>query len=213
MNCYFFHDAIFIRYGEKYYTTGTLNNSKFQEYINVFGKITVIARYVDINESNKIYIKKENLVNNVDFRCVPNYYSSINLIKKEISNCDFAILRVHSFISTIANYYCKKNNINTLVESVSCPFNSLWNHGKVKAKFMALPMYILTRNIIKNSKYVHYVSDNFLQSRYPTKGKQLACSDVVIEEISNSTFKDRISKIENKDYKRDVYIFGVVRLY
>ena len=71
-----------------------------------------------------------------------------------------------------------------LLELVACPFDSLWNKS-VLWKLLAVPYYLSTKYITKESDYVVYVTDKFLQSRYPSEGKQINCSDVELKKLEN----------------------------
>jgi glycosyltransferase involved in cell wall biosynthesis len=197
MNTFFFHDSTFVKKDDKYYTKDGLNDEVFKKYSEFFGDLYVFGRYEELNDVNKIYINPENLINSANFFCSKNFFESILMIKKNIINCDFAILRVHSFISTIAYIFVKKRKIKFLVESVSCPFDCLWNHSFI-GKTMAIIMMFITRNIIKKATYVSYVSV-FLQSKYPSDAKSFLCSDVRLPNFPNTILEDRQDKIEKKN--------------
>ena len=64
-----------------------------------------------------------------------------------------------------------------------------------------MPLYWLTKYLIKKAHSVLYVTQSFLQSRYPTKTPlNIGCSDVDIEIISN-TLENRLEKLKvNKKY-------------
>ena len=51
---------------------------------------------------------------------------------------------------------------------------------------------------MKKAPRVLYVTNEFLQKRYPTNGEQIACSDVVLEEITDDILDKRIARIQNK---------------
>ena len=174
----FIHDTVFIKKGDKYYAKDGLDNEVFIEYSQNFGDITVMARYEEYNENNSVYIKDENEIKNVIFLCEDSFYKVIKNIKNKIKDYDFCILRVHSFISTVAFLYLKKFRIPYLVESVSCAWDCLWYHS-LKGKIIAPVLFLLTRLIVYNSKYVLYVSD-FLLKRYKHNkyAMKIICSDV-----------------------------------
>jgi glycosyltransferase involved in cell wall biosynthesis len=51
--------------------------------------------------------------------------------------------------------------------------------------------------MVKNADCVMYVTENFLQSRYPTNGTSANASNVEIETPSSAALQNRLSKIEN----------------
>ena len=110
MNVAFFHDSIFIKKENTYYTSGTLNDELFQFYLEFFKEITVVTRYVPFDPSKKKYINSTNKISldQVNFHLVPSYQKARKIVKEEMKKCDVAIIRCHSFIGTIAAYYAKK---------------------------------------------------------------------------------------------------------
>ena len=44
-----------------------------------------------------------------------------------------------------------------------------------------------------------YVTNQFLQSKYPTKGKSIGCSDVELQALNPSILETRITNLKNKD--------------
>ena len=52
METTFFHDTRFIYNGKDYYTRGSLNQEKFNEYKKYFGNITVVSRQENLKDSN-----------------------------------------------------------------------------------------------------------------------------------------------------------------
>lgn len=223
MTAAFFHDSIFIKKDNNYYTSGTLNNALFNFYLNYFDKITVVTRYKNYSLNTNKIITQENLVNNMNvrFNCVKKYYGSLKTIKKEVKNNDILIIRCHSFIGTIAAYYARKYKKKYIVESVSCAWDCLWYHS-LSGKLVAPIMYFLTKKIIKKAYATTYVSSEFLQKRYPTCGKSLSCSDVTLNKTSSCSvdkkfqnFNDRavnIANIANLDmkYKGQKYLIKAV---
>ena len=63
---------------------------------------------------------------------------------------------------------------------MGCPWDSLINHG-LSGKILAPYMYLVTKYQVKKASYVLYVTNVFLQKRYPTRGRQVACSDVELQ--------------------------------
>lgn len=59
---------------------------------------------------------------------------------------------------------------------------------------MAPYQLYLYKRLIKNCPYVYYVTSRFLQQRYPTKGKSVGCSNVVINTVDVSVLKQKIEK-------------------
>ena len=83
---------------------------------------------------------------------------------------------------------------------MGCPWDSLWNYG-IKGKIIAPFFYLKTKYEVKNAPWVLYVTNKFLQNRYPTNGKNIGCSDVVLENLDEAIIKKRIQKIKRNTKK------------
>ena len=96
-----------------------------------------------------------------------------------------------------------------VVEVVGCAWDSLWYYGNIKAKLFAPIMYHKTKKEIKGAKNVIYVTEKFLQKRYPTKGKQLGCSDVSLPNVNNKEILEIRQKKINENNSNKI-ILGTI---
>lgn len=208
MKTTFFHDTTFLINNGKYYTRGAVNREKFAEYINSFGEITAVVKGIPANEKNKNDIQEKNLIDNINVKTVKsNYSNSIKVVKKQMTKTDFAIIRMPSIIGISACREARKRKIPYMIEMVGCPKEALWYHGGIKYK-LAIPfLYLINKYELKKCKHVNYVTKEFLEKRYPTKGKYQCCSDADIDKCNDSILKKRLEKIKNKDGK---YKFGLI---
>jgi len=204
----FAHDHFFYKINDQYYSNGSFSKEVLERYTNVFDEVVVVSRQKEITQ----YDDKLTLAStkNIRFVKIPNFKTiksilriveAKKLIDQEIKNCDCLIARLPSSISTMAVKSAKKNNKPYLIEAVACPW-ALWNHsllGKIVAPFSYLQM----KYILLNSKYTIYVTNEFLQRRYPTRGKSVNCSDVSLKEFNDKVIEARLKKIDNiqKDSK------------
>lgn len=86
---------------------------------------------------------------------------------------------------------------------VACVWDSLWNHsltGKISAPYR----YLAVRNVTRRSDYVLYVTQNFLQKRYPNNNLNLGCSDVHIDAVSSEIAERRNERICSRNYSEDI---------
>ena len=210
MNTAFFHDSNFVYNNNKYYTLSALNKNKLQEYVENFGNITIVVRVDGKNNNNEKAVREENLVDNVEVNGVlKNYINVRKVVKKQFRSCDFAIIRMPSIIGMVACREARKQKIPYMIEMVGCPRDALWYHSGIKYK-LAMPFLVLNNKYeLKKSKYTIYVTENFLESRYPTKGKYIGCSDVELQENDYEILDKRIQKIRNKKEK-DIYRIGLI---
>lgn len=202
MKAAFFHDSIFIKKNDEYYTSGTLNEDLFKFYLKYFESVEIVTRYKSY-KNEKLLVSNLVKVKNINFNCALSYKESIKKVKNTIKRCDIAIIRCHSFIGTIAAYYAKKYHKKYIVESVSCAFDCLWYHS-LKGKLLAPIMYILTKKVVKKAYAVSYVSEAFLQNRYPNNNICLSCSDVVIHNEKN-ILENRLKLYSNINTRKIIF--------
>lgn len=138
-------------------------------------KKVVISKSQQIVRKNIRFIDSPQIKGLNDFKQINKYYDSIKCYLQEN---DIAIIHIHvSLINTLCVLAAEKSRIPYLTVVVGCAWDALWNHS-IKGKFMAPFCYLLEKWCQRKSKYSIYVTKKFLQNRYPTSGKSIACSNV-----------------------------------
>lgn len=117
------------------------------------------------------------------------------IVEQQIKNSDIVVLRSQSSIAQLALPYIHTYQKPYIIESVGCSWDSYWNHGLL-GKMVAPYMYMKTKMAIAEAKYVYYVTTEFLQRRYPTKGKTVCCSNVVLNKLDERILSARLDKIK-----------------
>lgn len=186
----FVHDHKFRRIGEEIYSTGGLSDAALERYTKVFGEILVIARVIDEVSPVKKYSK----ISNKKVRVIDGTKLSKREFRDIIKNADRIISRMPSLLGYKAIRLATKYKRPYLVEVVGCAWDALWNHS-IKGKILALPSFIIMKALVKKSKYTIYVTNEFLQKRYPTQGEMVSCSNVSLEEVDITKLQQRIEKI------------------
>lgn len=131
----------------------------------------------------------------------PNVYirekrNAAKIVAEQIRKCDMAILREPCFYSALAQKYLKKYTKPYIVESVGCPWDSYRNHGTL-GKLLAPYEFLQTRRSIRSAPYVIYVTGEFLQRRYPTKGLAAGISDAELQCVDDSVLEKRLAHIRS----------------
>lgn len=201
----------FIHTGEKikkdiegnFYTDGSYSMKIWNRYLERFNDITLVMRQEKSLYTKEEALKKFNLVDSekIRFVPVPNVTESMKTyfnfsqrrqkkitIRNAIDWSDIVIVRLPG-VNWVIDYSKKQNKI-CMVEVVGCPFDTLWNHS-LKGKMLAIPSAIKLKLAMRKASYSIYVTEKFLQKRYPTKGKSISVSDVNLEPIP-------IEKLEKK---------------
>ena len=218
MKVAFFHDAPLIRANDGVVYSLGFTYDIWERYLSVFDSLVVSTRMTECNEPetfNRLGLSSGpgvvfSPVTSYSTRYAPvfNKRAIAGEIRSVLSRVDCAIVRLPSSIGRIACEEAIKMDKPYLVELVGCPWDSLRHHswqGKMVAPFA----YYGTKKIVEDAEYVVYVTSEFLQERYPTKGKWIACSDVALEESDDKILEARISKIKNKP-KSEPIIVGTI---
>lgn len=82
-----------------------------------------------------------------------------------------------------------------MIEVVGCPWDAYWNYS-LKGKMVAPFATQMMKTRIKKAPYVLYVTNMFLQRRYPTNGKTVNCSNVELQNVNGEILRNRITKID-----------------
>lgn len=199
----FVHDGpIYVDRSNNLYYSVHYNDSLIERYQQICTNVSFLMRTKDVNKNE---LNSYTLITKSNFNLIeiPNYKSLFSLYKKikarqiikfAVSHCDIVIVRLPSSAALIALEYAKKLKKPYFVEVVACVYDALWNYdwrGKLISRFK---MYQY-RSAIKNSTHVLYVTNQFLQNRYPTSGKSIGCSDVFIPALDSVVLENRLRRI------------------
>jgi len=220
MKLLFVHDhKFYCDNGGNYYSSGGLPASTWMRYLKVFDSVDVIGRRgASINETTVVKDFVLSTTINVDFHLMnsplslTSFFKNKKIIIKQISELilqtDCLIIRLPSELGLLSLKLAIKYNKPFAVEVVDCPWDGLWNHGDIIRKLYAPFLYFKTKHSVEQSKFSLYVTEYFLQQRYPSpNAEQVSCSNVEIPSISDSTLKRRHNFIENNKGK---IVFGLI---
>lgn len=223
MKIAFIYDHKFFSVGTKVFSEVGFHSSFWDRYLEYRNDLVVIGRNGrttgDTITSNMIRSDHPK----VEFVLLPNLSSikgqlfektKIKKILQDIyCKSDLVIIRLPSEIGLLALELDDSKTKKTIVEVVGCPFDSLWNYGTFVAKIYAPVLSYRTKSTLYNQKYVIYVTEEFLQKRYPANKKAVAisCSDVDIESMSEETLIKRIDRNYNENRKIQIGLIGSLR--
>lgn len=206
-----------------YYTDGSYNKEVWDRYLNIFGNVTVMFRK-DLNLYEREYAEKKFQYFDKDliqFVEIPDLYSSIvsyfnikrrvelsNRIKEAVKLSDFLIVRAPGKEASIAIKLANKYKKTYMVEVVGCAWDSLRNHS-LKGKVLAPISYWSMKSIAKKAPFITYVTNEFLQKRYPTNGRSIGCSDVSLPSLDPAILNKRLDKIKTSGIKKRL-ILGTI---
>lgn len=191
MRALFVHDHRFvIDENKRVYSKGKVKPEMFNQYLEFVESVSILSRSVFVHSSNidSAYSRVDG--DRIDFIPFKDLSSPSQLIRKRnnlkdiceiIDGYDFVVSRLPSEIGLLAVEAAKRKKIKYAIEFVACPWDALWNYGKLQAKIYAPIYYLRNRVAVRDCKCVIYVTSHFLQSRYPSKHRSYGVSDVNIE--------------------------------
>lgn len=138
-----------------------------------------------------------------------NHGAADSIIESVVKQSDCLVLRIPGSIPNAAYRYINKYSKPWMIELCACPWDSYWNHSAL-GKIVAPYMYLSTRKLVKNADWVSYVTESFLQRRYPFKegAHTLSCSNVEICAVPDDVLDTRISNIRSKNKLSSPLIVG-----
>lgn len=149
-----------------------------------------IDQRIDFINKENVYFLHKKKKSIIEYIC--NRHKNNRLIDQLLPSMDLVIGYCPLSEGDYAQRQASKYGIPFLTFLVSCPWDALHNHKSVYARFMAPFCYLATKQTVKNSEYVHYVTKQFLQNRYPTQGKSLGCSDTNIGVFNTKALSERL---------------------
>ncbi len=122
--------------------------------------------------------------------------SNVKLLKNVINEADVVVIKTPSMTTGKWAYkYARQMHKKCILEVIACAWDSFWNHS-IKGKLMAPYNFWNARKMIGSAENVIYVTDKFLQRRYPTRGRSIGCSNVVLGPADETILIDRQERIK-----------------
>ena len=196
----FVHDHKLIISKGSIYSQGGLSKTLINTYQEYFGDLTICSRVAKGPTQNAHFISGDEVVHekfpDVLGSDLFKFFTAYKVVKRACAKSDFVIARLPS-ISGLMACWCKRNSKQSLiVELVGCPYDSTRLLGGLKGKLLAPILYVLVRFFIKNAVNISYVTQTFLQNRYPSNaGNILSASDVIIS-LDSEVQAKRIRKLK-----------------
>lgn len=193
----------------------TITDEVLSRYLLIADDISICTRVKEVIKDDEL--KKYTKINSKKFHVIecPNLltikglifeqYKAKAIIKQAIMEADLIIIRLPDIIGNIIANLARCIYKPFLLEVVGCPWDSYWNHG-LRGKIIAPFMWFTTKKIIKNASYAMYVTNEFLQHRYPCKGKIIGCTDVALPPLDDIILKRRINRIKSISDSKPIII-------
>jgi len=203
------------------YSAGQFPYEYFLPFIEAFGNVTVIGRGRTLPADADI--EKLNICNGPDIRfeltscinsvkgLIGNYAKVDRRIAALVASHDAVIIRAVSDLGWVAYKHARRLNKPIAMEMSACTWDSTWHHGSPYGRIYAPVRFMRDRIITRNADFALYVSQNFLQTKYPPRedAHVAAASNVRIKETPAKVLEERLNRI--KTHKtRDPQVIGLI---
>lgn len=191
------------------YCSTTLTDSFFNRYFCVVDELIVATRVYPIDRTYEEAHQERISLNGVRILEFPNlstpkgFISDLPKAKKQIfdtvKDTDLIFIR-GGVIALLGVDAARKANKPYLMECAGCAWDEYWNYstfGKLLAPYMEYRSIRDTRE----ANFVLYVTEKWLQNRYPTKGISSYASNVMLNTIDESALLKRKTRIASYDHK------------
>ncbi len=175
----------------------------YKRYADSFGKIVLCSRFVEVDKLSGGMLKADFIDDIISINSLHKtlVHKNDNLIKGKMVDCQLVILRLPSIIAYAAARVARSIEKKYLAESMCDGWEPYWYHG-FTGKLIAPYMYWKMKQTVKNANYAVYVTEHFLQERYPCLHKSIHASNVMIDKLDDAVLYNRISKIETMNKTR-----------
>ncbi len=212
MQILYCHDNIYQKCeDDTIYSPGQFPYQYWSTFLKHFDHITVTGRERPMAASKELLNISSGP--NISFLLFPNIntikgrlkYSRLanKKLKEAVEKADAVVIRAVSDIGWMAYKHAKRMNKPIAMEMAACAWDSTWNHGNKLGKIYAPIRYIRDKIITKNADYVIYVSEHFLQKRYPTNGQTAHASNVRIQLTDEEIVEQRLKKVKHQESSPD----------
>src|SRR5690625_2483554 len=208
MKLLFVHSHKFKHYKGLFYSEGQLPYELFQSrYLTNFEKVIICARKEEKYSLENWSLSSGEHIEHIslpDLSIIKDRNKKVketnSILKRELVNSDVLVARMPSVHGYLAIKLALRLNKPYVVEVVGDVFDSLWNHGSIYGKVLAPLSYAKHKRMLRKSKYTIYVTDRYLQDRYPSNKKALTinASNVELSPTDKECVERRLQKIEDK---------------
>jgi glycosyltransferase involved in cell wall biosynthesis len=187
------------------YSRGQYSDVIVARYERVFGKLVIAARATpapvpfDAARFNVVFADTSR------FRTIGDLSSGKKLIlgdagaqrqiAEAIDGVDAVVVRLPSEIGLLAGAVARRMGKPVITEVVACVHDGLMSHGGLKARAYAPVALRRMRLAVAKSDWTLYVTERFLQHRYPSAGEQVSVSNVQLPPRDEAVLDRRLERV------------------
>lgn len=197
------------------YTSGKLPYGVWSRYLKFFDELVVVGRSTPLASLPHCGLDLSS-GKNVSFTFLPDLAhpwrmlldrpTVVKALAKQIQSVDAVIIRT-SLLGRIAASIAEEQKKPWAVEVVGCAWDAYWNYGSLAGLFFAPIAFVLQRRVVKRAHFAIYVTQHFLQKRYPCTGTTAGVSNVEVASSFDDVLGRRLLKIQQP---HTPFVFGII---
>ena len=196
--------------GEYYYSNAI--RSTYGRYLTLGDEISVICYVKKVERPTHDRVEYEHLsfIPIIKKNSLKSLFCNQNqdkIIRDQVRLADVCVAHVPCAHSYSVIKYARNYEKPYLTVVCGCPWDALWNYDW-RGKLMAPKAFLDLKRIMKDAPYSIYVTNEFLQRRYPTNGKSIGCSNVNMHTGVSGVLEKRIASIKHKKDANSIIRIG-----
>lgn len=202
------------------WTSNAFDNSFWTRYLQVFEHVEIIARVANVDSVPVDF--KQVTGDRIALSGLPSYVGFMGLIKRafairnklkiSLCNTDAVIFRVPSQTAMIAQWGMLRLKTPYALEIVGDPYDVFRSgiSNQILDKFLGWFSTISLKKLARNATACCYVTEAYLQKRYPTLSKvAVSCSDIDL----NTDDYSRAPKVLSQQPSRIAFVGSFEQMY
>ena len=134
-------------------------------------------------------------------------HKQMDKLRTLVKRSDMFFLRVPGILCNMIADICMEENKHYLVEVGGCAWDAYYHHG-ITGKLVAPLVDYAQKRTVLNASHATYVTQKWLQHRYPTKGISRSASNVYLSSFDDNIINKRIACY--KKSKPQIYKLGTL---
>lgn len=203
----FVHDHVFgVHADGTVFSSGQLHYTILRRYLRHFRELTVVARRQPLSEPKG---QSPATGPGVTFRWLPSEVyrrpTPVQLIRatavleETLDGASAVIVRVPSLAGFWGAMIAERRGVPWAVEVVGCAYDGLRWHGSLVNRAMARPVALATRALVRRAQRALYVTESFLQRRYPCDGITAVASNVDVSVLPEERLPQVYERLRRRE--------------
>lgn len=122
-------------------------------------------------------------------------------VRDAVRTSEAVVARLPSWVGVAACREARRQKKPYAVEVVGCAWSAYWYHS-LPGKVLAPANFLATRNAVRRATSALYVTDSYLQERYPTRAPWWSASNAEVSPPSDEQLRVRVAQLQGADRRR-----------